>query len=463
MMNRNSMRYLFLTVSLLVSQLVLGQNTLTLDACRKQALEYNKQLKKADYAIHEAEEQRKATKTNYLPKVDANVNLMHLRGVGGINMPGGFLPTAESEADAINGDFSGQSDVWMPGTSIEMDNLSLAYGGLNISQPIYAGGKIQLGNKMAQTGLEMAGMAYDLKYADVIELTDQSFWNVAMVEANIDLAEKYIEMLTELEDQMNSMVEVGLQPVSEKLRVSVQKNDAELQLLKIRNNLILAKMNLNQVLGKPLDEEFEITYGDLDDIELIDFTNGLDMAISNRYELKILEKQVNLAEYDQKMTRADYLPQVGIGLQYLGTYIDDLNENVDFRPTIAAQVSIPIYAWGQGKYKQKANEFKVKQQEEDLSNTTDLINLEVRSVKVKVEEAFMAISIADKNVIEADESLSETRSGFEVGINTTTELLNSQADWLKAKAQQIQAVAQYKVLETTWKKVTGDLYGYIAE
>ena len=442
----------------IATQGVHAQQTLTLDECRKQAVEHNKQLKKAGYRKQEVLEQRKAARTGYLPVMDANANLMHVRGVDGINMPGGFLPTAESAEAAENGDFTGQSDVWMPGTSMEMDHLSLMYGGLNISQPIYAGGKIQLGNQMAQAGLEIAHMAYDLKYAEVIELTDQAFWNVAMVEANIDLAEKYIEMLVELEGQMTSMFEVGLQPASEKLRVSVQKNEAELQLMMARNGLKLAKMNLNQVLGKTLTTDFSIRYDSLDKIRLIDLSNGSEMALVQRFELKILERQVDLSEYDRKMVKADYLPQVGVGFQYMGTYVDDLNENVTFRPTVAAQVNIPIYQWGQGKYKQKAAQFKVEQQETELSNTADLINLEVLSAKVKVEEAYEAILIAEKNVAEAEESLGETRSSFDVGLNTTTELLNAQADWLNAKVQQIRAIARYKVLVTTWKKVTGNLY-----
>ncbi len=437
-----------------------AQDSITLEECRSQAIEYNKQLRKADLVKQEALEMQKAARTNYLPSLDASVNLMHVHGVGGFDMPGGFLPTAESEAAALNGDFSGQSDVWMPGTSIELDNLSLMYGGLNLTQPIYAGGKIRTGNKMARTGVEMAEMAYDVQYSDIIEQTDQAFWNVAMIEANINLANKYIEMLSELEDQMTSMFEVGLTPASEKLRVSVQKNEAELQLMKAENGLVLAKMNLNQILGKALTSEFSIQYDSLtpDKIQLIDLSGGPEMAKTKRNELKILDKQVSMTEYDKKMERADYLPQVGVGVQYMGSYIDNLNEEFNFRPTIAAQVSIPIYQWGQGKYKQKAAQLKVDQQKTELDHTTDMINLEVLSVKVKIEEAYQAILIAEKNVSEAEESLGETRSSFDVGLNTTTELLNAQADWLKAKVQQIQAIAQYKVLETSWEKVTGNLY-----
>jgi outer membrane protein TolC len=278
-----------------------------------------------------------------------------------------------------------------------------------------------------------------------------------MVEANIDLSEKYIEMLTETEDLMISMYEVGLQPASEKLRVSVQKNEAELQLLIIKNNYKIAKMNLKQVLGMNLNQPIQISYNALSDFALMDLSNGSEIAATNRNELKLLEKQIQLAELDKKMIQSDYLPQLGLGIQYTGAYVEDFREDIEFNPMVAAQLNIPIFQWGQGRKKKQAAQFKIKQNEMDWSRTSDLINLEVQQTKVRVEEAYEAISIAEKNIVAAEESLEETKSSFEVGMNTTTDLLNAQADWLNAKAQQIQAVAQYRVLETSWKRVTGGL------
>ncbi len=436
---------------------VSAQQVLTLKECRKQAIDHNKQLKKARFQTDEAKEQVKAARTNYLPALSAEANLMQLISNEKINTNGSFLPTAESEEAAQKGEFTGMSDVWMPGMSLEMNNTSIIYGGLSVTQPVYAGGKINTGNKMADAGLEIAGMSYDLKYSEIIELTDQAFWNVAMVEANIDLANKYIEMLTELEDLTTSMYDLGLQPASEKLKVNVQKNEAELQLMIAKNGLRIAKMNLNQILGNKLQKDIVIKYDSLSSFTLMDLSNGTSMAEHNRNELKILEKQIQLAELDKKMIMGDYLPELGVGIQYTGIYVKDFKDDITFNPMVAAQLTIPIFQWGQGRHKQKAAQLKIKQNQTEFNRTNDLINLEVMSTKVKVEEAFEAIIIAEKNIEAAEENLSETRLSYEVGLNSTTDLLNAQTTWLNAKAQQIKALAQYKVLETSWKKVTGKL------
>jgi len=451
----NSVVTLLLTA---VMNSTFGQKVMTLEECRQQAVEFNKELKNAALKNEEAQVNQKVARTAYLPSVGFTSSLMHRPNMDPISMPGYFLPTADSEADAINGNYSGVSDVWKPGTTIDLKSLTLLTGGFEVNQPVYVGGKIRYSNQQADAGVEIADLALNMKYSDVIENTDKAFWQVASVEENIKIAEDYIKMLTELEDQMNAMYEVGLQPASEKLRVTVQKNEVELNLMTARNGLRVAKMYLNQILGQPLETEIQISYKASTNVQLFNLDDGLMEASSKRNELKILEKQKELSELDAKITRADYLPQIGVSAQYTNYWVRDLYEEVNFQPMLAAQVSIPIFQWGQGKKKLQAAKLKVQQSETDLEHTNDLINLEVMQVKVQVEEAYERVILAQKSVAEAEESLDETRASFEVGLNTTTDMLNSQAKWQESKAQLTQAVANFEVLKTRWQSVTGNLY-----
>lgn len=436
---------------------LVAQDTLTLEECRKLAIENNKELKKADYQKQEAKANQKMARTAYLPSVGASANAMFLPDVEGFSIPGGFLPTAASEEAALNGEFTGVSNVWNPGMSMEFDNLTVIYGSINATQPIYAGGKIRNANKQADAGVEIFDHNYNLKYSDIIEKTDQVYWNIASISANIVLAEKYIEMLSELEEQMIQMYDLGLTPASEKLKVSVQKNEAELNLLKAKNGLKVSKMYMNQIIGRRLNAEIHIVDSLNYDTKLLNLSDGTEKALQNRDELKILEKQVEISKLDKKIALADYLPQVGVSAGYSSYYVKDLLEDASFSPSIAGQISIPIFQWGAGKHKQDAAKLKVMQHQIELENTNELISLEIQQVKIQIEEAYESIQIAKKNIKEAEESLNETKASFEVGLNTTTEVLNAQAGWQNANSQLISALAQYELLNTTWKKVTGQL------
>ena len=447
-----------LFASLLIIQSVNAQEVLNLETCRKLAIERNKDLKSADYSKQEAMENQKAARTAYLPGLSLTSSIMYRPNMDAISMPGDFLPTASSAELAQKGEFTATSDVWMPGMNLDLGNLSLIMTDITVQQPIYAGGKIKYLNKQADAGVEIFKHAYQLKYDEVIEQTDQAYWNLISVSANVELAEKYIEMLTELEDLMTEMHKLGLCMLSEKLKVSVQKNQAELNLVKIKNGLRIAKMYLNHVTGQELQKNYTIlnSFDETSD-KFKDLSVGLDQALTNRNELKILNEQLNISKYDQKIALSDYLPEIGVSAGYSSIYIDDISENLSFDPSFAAQVSIPIFQWGQGRYKQNAAKLKVKKAEIELENTSLLISLEIQKVKSQLEEAFETVLISDENLKVAKTSLEETQSSFEVGLNTVTDVLNAQANWKNAKVQRIGSLAQYESLQTTWLKVTGQI------
>lgn len=288
-------KLVIIILSLVFSAQLSAQKMMTLEYCRKQAVEYNKELKKAQYQKEEAVTNQKTARTAYLPDLSASANGMYLPDIEGFSMPGGFLPTAASEEAALNGDFTGVSNVWSPGINLELDNLSVLYGSVTFTQPVYAGGKIRYANKQADAGVKIYEHNYDLKYAEIIEQTDKLYWNIASISANVKLAQKYIEMLTELEEQMTEMYNLGLTPASEKLKVTVQKNEAELKFIRAKNGLRISKMYLNQIIGQDLNTDIQITDSLSYDIELMNMSNGVDRALLNRDELAILEKQLEIS------------------------------------------------------------------------------------------------------------------------------------------------------------------------
>lgn len=451
-------KYIYILTLLVSIVSAKAQEAMTLELCREKAVEYNRNLKVARLQHEEAIANQKTARTAYLPKVDAKGSAMLIPGVDDISMPGAFLPTAASANDAMAGNFSGQSDVWMPGISLELGDVAVLSGQFGIQMPVYAGGKIRYSNKMADIGVDIYDENFRLKYSEIVEQTDQAFWNVVAMKENVKLAAQYVEMLTELEEQMADMYELGLVPASEKLKVTVQKNKADLGLIKAKNGLRLTKMALNQLMGFELKKEIEVMNTlEKETEELPNFTGGLISALQNRPELKMLEGQLGLKKYDKKMVEADYLPQLGVGVNHTYSYINKLTENGSWNTIAAVQVSIPVFHWQESKHKKNAAALKIQQAETELDNTRDLIALEVSKTMIELEEAWQTIEIAKKSVEEANENLEETKLSFEVGLNTTTEVLNAQAGWQQAQTNLISSLTQFELLKTTWLRVTGKL------
>ena len=186
--------------------------------------------------------------------------------------------------------------------------------------------------------------------------------------------------------------------------------------------------------------------------------DATNQALANRQELQILDGQKQISEYQKKMTNADFMPELGAQVGYQHYKIGDLFNEGDF--TVAASLSIPIFHWNERKHKSAEAKANLNQAMLELSNTQDLIQLEVQQVQIQLQEGYEYILLSQKNKQEAKESLEETSASFEVGLNTTTDLLNAQASWQDAVAQEIEALTQFEVLKTKYKKVIGFIIKY---
>ena len=96
--------------------------SLSLEACREMALAHNEDLRQAGNAVRQAELDKEIAFAAFLPKAD------------GMAM-GGYL-----------------SDMDMMGMTLQMRGMYLA--GVNLVQPIYTGGRIRAGKKLAEIGRE---------------------------------------------------------------------------------------------------------------------------------------------------------------------------------------------------------------------------------------------------------------------------------------------------------------------
>ncbi|WP_430934784.1 TolC family protein [Saccharicrinis sp. 156] len=419
---------------------------LNLEETRNLALEFNKSLKISALQKVEAEAQRKEAFTNYLPSIDGNGSASLIPTLDNIELPGFQLPTGPEEGAAA-------SDAYFPGIALQTENLSILQAGVTAQQAIYAGGQVRLGNKMAKTGVEISEQAYQLQEAQVILNTDEAYWQLAAMNETVKLAEKYVQMLDSLEDQLNDMYELRLIPKSEKLRVTVQKNEAELNLLKARNGYRIMQMNLCRIIGLPLNTQIDITEEVNPNPTLPNMSDSKEKALAGRQELKILDGQAQISDYQKKMVNAEFLPQLGAQVAYQYNQYGDLYQ--DGMVTLGASLSIPIFHWGEKKHRKSAAQARIQQAQLNLHDTQELVQLEVQQVMIQLQEEYESILWAQKNKQEAQESLEETQASYDVGLNTTTDLLNAQASWQNAYSKEIEALTNFQVLKTRYQKALG--------
>ncbi|NOU59409.1 TolC family protein [Marinifilum caeruleilacunae] len=448
--------YAFVAISLCSFQ-GFGQETLSLQESRKLALEYNQRIKIADELISESESNVKFAFTHFLPNLSAEGNYNYLHDIDDISLPGFFLPTANSIDEARLGNYTGDSDVYFPGLQMEMGNIDYYSANLILSQPIYAGGKVRSNYNMAKLGSDLSLFNRKLEASEVTMETDEAYWNLVSVNERVKVAEKYVDMLNQLVTDLKNAFDLELTTKNELLKAQVQFNQAKLDLFRIKNARVLSSMALCQVIGKDLKTEI-ITSDTLILVENKSIENNfIQKAMQQRPEILMLGKQVEIDKQEEISTRADYLPQLGVGASY--GYTSKIENLMESRQNLSVQasLSVPIFHWNERKHRVAAKKYQTRQRELQLDRTKDLVSLEVQQAYFNLQEAYQQKELADISMSQAEENVSITKNSFYEGLANATEMLDAQAFWQQAHTELIDAKINFKLKESGFLKAIGEL------
>lgn len=409
---------------------------LSLDECRKMALAHSEELQKSDNALRQAELDREIAKTAFLPKFDASA-------VGAYILP----------------------DMDMMGMELRMRGTYMA--GVNLTQPIYTGGKITTGHRLARIGEETATEQLRMTRMDVLVEADNAYWTYIAVGRKVRMLESYHAQMDTLHRQTEAALAAGMATENDLLRIETKRSDISYQLQKVRNGADLCRMSLCRIVGADFDTAIVAT----DTIFVASQPVGLSAETAARPELHLLEKQIAAGKEQIRMARADMLPTVALTANYMyygniklngmtdagGTMIPFSQEFRDGIGMAMLSVQIPIFHWGENRKKVRKARYELRNAELDLQKNTRLLNIEVQQAIRNVQDGYGLIRTAEKGLRQADENLRVMRNRHAASMASLTDLLDAQSQWQQAESNLIEAQTQYKIYETEYLRATGRL------
>ena len=260
------MKKQILTLSLLLGLIpaVLPAQTLTLEDCRRMAIESNRDLEQARTKVEMAGYDRKTALANYFPNISAtgvylhnsrNLSLLSKDMSNDLQNAGNTLHAMKDQkmqelmqiiqsdpqmaqqimsnpdiqqfiaslqqmdySSVINGIGSSINDLF----TIDIENI--AVGALSLQQPVFMGGKIIAANRIAKLAEELSRTQYDQKYEEILVDVDQAYWQIVSVANKKELADAYADLLHKMENDVKIAVEEGVATESDALQIKVKAN-----------------------------------------------------------------------------------------------------------------------------------------------------------------------------------------------------------------------------------------------
>ena len=440
--------------SLLFALLVLGLKAqtpvLTLDSCFALAKANNTQLLTDQLEIQKAQEVKAQVFTKHFPQVSISYLAYYAArpiieyGINDIQDDdlGAFLSALITTLNDPEG-----ANMGLP-TEI---NLMEKGHGVNATamMPVYAGGRILNGNRLANVGIEAAQLKAEVSERDMLENIESTYYLVLGLQDKVHTVESALALTDSLDHIVDVALKAGLITKSDKLRLALKQNELKANQLQLNNGIVLASQLLCQQIGITYPED-----GLTLDTASFSIKNHADALRENfiRPEQQLLQLQIDAEKLRKKLTLGEALPQVGIG----GTYsYGNLVRKYKGNAIALAQVSIPLTQWWETSHKLKEHNIAIREAELMQKDLTEKMGLQVKQAYNQMVEA-EALMQSDKAALDmAQENYRLAELNYRAGMNTITDVLEAHALLLQAK----NAITDRQITYLTARRRYHDLSG----
>ena len=440
--------------SLLFALLVLGLKAqtpvLTLDSCFALAKANNTQLLTDQLEIQKAQEVKAQVFTKHFPQVSISYLAYYAArpiieyGINDIQDDdlGAFLSALITTLNDPEG-----ANMGLP-TEI---NLMEKGHGVNATamMPVYAGGRILNGNRLANVGIEAAQLKAEVSERDMLENIESTYYLVLGLQDKVHTLESALALTDSLDHIVDVALKAGLITKSDKLRLALKQNELKANQLQLNNGIVLASQLLCQQIGITYPED-----GLTLDTASFSIKNHADALRENfiRPEQQLLQLQIDAEKLRKKLTIGEALPQVGIG----GTYsYGNLVRKYKGNAIALAQVSIPLTQWWETSHKLKEHNIAIREAELMQKDLTEKMGLQVKQAYNQMVEA-EALMQSDKAALDmAQENYRLAELNYRAGMNTITDVLEAHALLLQAK----NAITDRQITYLTARRRYHDLSG----
>ena len=439
---------LIIIFALLLPVAVLSAQPLSLDSCKSMALRNNAMVKNATLDVLVARQVRQQVLTKYFPNVSA--------------LAGGYYalnPLVEFGIDDIG---NAEARQWLHnmyaeyGAALGLPNsLSMCEKGYTVGvtavQPVFMGGQIVNGSRLAKLGEEAATLQQELTCDKLLQQVEETYWLVVSLQDKKQTIEQAMVFLDTLDRDVNAAFNAGLVTQNDKLKVSLKQHELQSNMLKVNNGITLATMALCQLVGTEYSEQLWLS-DSIADVTAIYLQKDAVAAVAGRKEYQLLNLNVKAEQLKKKVLIGETLPHLTVGLG--GSYGQLVFDRSKFNGLAFALLQVPLTNWWEASTKIKQQQLQIQKAENNRDELTRKMELEVRQAWNNVSEAYSQTELMKATVHDAEVNLETSATNYRAGLIPISDLLEAQTIHRQAQDQLIDAKISYKTALLRYQLLT---------
>jgi len=347
-----------------------------------------------------------------------------------------------------------------PITLGSLDNYSV---GLNVTQPLFAGGAIPARINAGRLGALLADQTVRAAVQETVYTAQYGYYNVLLDQHLYTISSDAVKSSQAHLNDVKQKRTAGVASDFDVLRAEVELSNFTAELIRSRNAINVAKANLIKIMGVSQDSSFTLS----DELNYTPFNITMQDAVANAYRNRpdLFSKELGIKQQKEQLAiaRSTYFPVISAYYDNIWSKPDPHNRTlIDWgraysSGVVAAWPLFDGFAREGAIIEQKA---RLKQSQIDLVDTEETAMFELTSAILSIEDAAEFVESQKLNLSRAEEGLRLAEVGYREGINTQVEMIDAQAALTTARANYYQAIYSHLVSKLDLQKAMGTLTSF---
>ena len=323
--------------------------------------------------------------------------------------------------------------------------------------------------------LQASEYGYEKLKLDVILNASGAYFNVLRAKIRRKIQQDNVALIRRNLEIARQREAVGYSGRSDVYRWESRLTAANTDLLAAKNDVELTKIQLNQLLNRPIDEAFiaqettlsdSLYFGYLGSVrEYIDTPKSLSIytdfligeAVQNAPEIEQIEASINALQRSLRSFQlARFVPTIGLGAEWQrvlsrsGTGSDVVGVNpIDNPWNVSLSASLPLFQGGATRINIQQTYIEINKLEDQRTRLMRVLESNVRATMLDVIVKAVNLESSQKSAELADKSLALVQDGYAQGRVSIVNLVDAQNAALAARLSSL--VSEYEFLISVLK------------
>lgn len=293
---------------------------------------------------------------------------------------------------------------------------------------------------------------------EILFRTVQSYYGILLATKQLEVAEQSEKTAKSIMDRSQVRYDAGVVVESDLLSAKVRLASREQDLIRARNNLELARAELNTAMGVSVDTKYQLADALAErNLTANSLSDSEQRALTTRPDLKRIEAQQSAQELSVAIAKSSFGPRLSafagwemdnpsfVGGGGANNWLGGIELQIDLFQGGAKRAALS---------RERASAEKIAALKQAAG---DAVRLEVRQAYYDQDASRQQVEVARTAITQAQESLRINQDRYDGGLLTITDLLGAEEAARRTQADYWQAVYQFHISYANLELACGTL------